>query len=41
MQLMEKMVVTMMLVRGKGAEGEEEEEESQVYNVRNFTNKYI
>lgn len=38
---MERIVVTMMLVRGKGAEGEEEEEESQVYNARNFTNKYI
>lgn len=38
---MERMVVAMMLIRGKGGEGEEEEEESQVYNVRNFTNKYI
>lgn len=33
--------MAMMLIRGKGGEGEEEEEESQVYNVRNFTNKYI
>lgn len=38
---MERMVVAVMLIRGKGGEGEEEEEESHVYNVRNFTNKYI